>query len=182
MRDRRHPLTLALFGVLGLTTACSGWRGYGDTYYAKRTRGNKVGHEATFSFALPPKGWKPAKEKGAQVLWVHESMPALIHLRAQCEMHGDSSLESFTDHLRIDFREWKLLSQEPTTVAGRDAMHSIILASIDGGVETQMELIVVKKNGCLFDLQYIAAPEDFERGRAAYQQVVADFTFPIRGG
>jgi len=172
---------LTLLGVLCLSTACGGWRGHGDTYYAKPTPRSKVGHEATFSFALPPKGWKPAKEKGAQVLWVHESMPALINLRAQCEMHGDSSLESFTDHLRIDFREWKILSQEPMMMVDRDAIHTVVLAEIDGGVQTQLELIVFKKNGCLFDLQYIAAPEVFERGRAAYQQVIADFTFPIRG-
>ena len=179
VRDRRH-LAPALVGVLGLA-ACGGWRGHGDTYYARSAPGDKVGHEATFSFGLPPSDWKPAKEKGAQVLWVHESMPAVIHLDAQCEMHGDSSLESFTDHLRIDFREWKVLSQEAMMIAGRDAVHTVVLAEIDGGVETQMELIVFKKNGCLFDLQYIAAPSVFESGRAAYQQVVADFTFPLRG-
>ena len=180
--DGRPPTALALLSVLLLlTTACGGWRGHGDTYYAERKLSDKVGHEATYSFGLPPKEWKPATEKGAQVLWVHESMPALIHIRAQCEMHGDSSLESFTDHLRIDFREWKVLSQEPMILAERDALHSVILAEIDGGIATQLELIVFKKNGCLFDIQYIAAPEVFERGRPAYQQVVADFKFPIRG-
>lgn len=163
-----------------LGSACGGWRGYGDTYYAHWTRSGKVNHEATFKFGTPPQGWRPVKQKGAQVVWVHNDTHAVIHLGAQCEMHGDSSLESFTDHLRIDFREWKLLSQEATTLAGRDAVQSVVLASIDGGTQTQMELLVMKKNGCLFDLQYIAPPSDFERGRAAFRQVVAGFTFPVK--
>ena len=183
VRDRRHLLAPALLGALCLLASCGGWRNYGDTYYARKPlRKSKVGHEATYSFGMPPKDWRPAKEKGAQVLWTHKSMPAVIHLDAQCEMHGDSSLESFTDHLRIDFREWQVLSKEHFTLADRDAVRTVVLAEIDGVVKTQMELVVFKKNGCLFDLQYIAAPDVFDRGRAAFQQVIADFKFPIRGG
>lgn len=180
MRAPRHLGASALLSLLALGSACGGWRGHGDTYYRHWTRAGKVNHEATFKFGLPPREWRPAKEKGAQVLWVHKDTSAVIHLEAQCEMHGDSSLESFTDHLRIDFREWKILEQEATSLAGRDAVRSVVLASIDGGTETQMELFVMKKNGCLFDFQYIAPPADFERGRAAFRQVVAGFTFPVK--
>lgn len=189
MRDRHHlvsarglALAVTLAGISACLPGCGGWRGHGDTYYAHWTRRGKVNHEATYSFAHPPASeWRPAKEKGAQVLWVHRSLPALIHLGSQCEMHGDSSLESFTDHLRIDFREWKILSQEATTMAGRDAVRTVVLAEIDGEVQTKLDLVVFKKNGCLFDLQYMASPSAFERGRPAFNQVIAGFKFPVGG-
>jgi hypothetical protein len=163
------------------TAACGGWKGYGDTYYRRWERGVK--HEATYSFGMPGAGWSPMKDKGVQVAWWNESLDAAILLDSQCERHGDSTLEAFTDHLRIDFREWTIKSQDKTTLAGRDAVHTVVEASIDGGgARTMLELYVTKKNGCLFDLEYVAPPHSFEAGRAAFAQVVGGFTFPLRGG
>lgn len=172
-------VTLGALVVSSLVAGCTGWVGHGNTYYRKRERG--IHHEATYSFLSPGPQWSPLKQKGVQVGWWNEGLGAAILLDSQCERHGDSTLEQFTDHLRIDFREWEVLSQERTTLVGRDAVRTVVLASIDGGAKTQMELVVVKKNGCLFDLEYIAPPRTFERGRAAFAQVVTGFTYPIRG-
>lgn len=170
-----------LLGVALLTTlaaGCGGWVGHGDTYYARR--GEQ--HDATYRFGQPGPGWAPLEQKGVQVAWFDKASDAVIVLDSQCDEHGDSTLEQFTDHLRIDFREWEIVSQERTTLAQRDAVHTVVLASIDGVIKTQMELYVVKKNGCLFDLEYIAPPRNFEGGRAAFAQVVGGFSFPVRGG
>lgn len=170
-----------LLGVALVTVSaagCSGWVGYGNTYYKRRG----AAHEATYQFGLPGPAWQPLKQKGAQVAWYNEGLGAAIVLDSQCDMHGDSSLEQFTDHLRIDFREWEILSQEQVTLVQRDAVRTVVLASIDGVIKTQMEIWVVKKNGCLFDLEYIAPPRTFETGRVDFAQVVAGFKFPIRGG
>jgi hypothetical protein len=176
----RPPRSRALLGLalLVLSSACGGWRGHGDTYYRRWERG-KIKHEATYKFGMPGDGWRPLEQKGTQVAWFNSELDAAILLDSQCESHGDSGLEQFTDHLRIDFRQWEIKSQEPVQLIGRDALHTIVLASIDGGVQTQLELYVTKKNGCLFDLEYIAPPANFERGRAAFARVVAGFQFPI---
>ena len=173
-------LSVALLSVVLLSTlaGCGGWVGHGDTYYARRSDRN----DATYRFGQPGPGWAPLQQKGVQVAWFDASTDAVIVLDSQCDEHGDSSLEQFTDHLRIDFREWEIVSQERTTLVQRDAVHSVVLASIVGVVKTQMELYVVKKNGCLFDLEYIAPPRNFEQGRAAFAQVVGGFSFPVQGG
>jgi len=178
----RPPCSGAFLGLalLSLVSACGGWRGYGDTYYRRWERG-PVKHEATYRFAQPGAGWAPLKQKGVQVAWFNAGLDAAILLDSQCERHGDSTLEQFTDHLRIDFRQWEVLSQETVPLIGRDAVHTVVLASIDGGRQTQLELYVTKKNGCLFDLQYIAPPGTFARGQADFARVVAGFQFPIQG-
>jgi hypothetical protein len=176
----RLPPSIALLGlVLAASSACAGWKGHGDTYYRKWERGVK--HEATYRFGTPGDGWTPMKEGDAQVAWWNASLGAAILLDSQCERHGDSSLEAFTDHLRIDFSEWAIKSQEHKQMAGRDALHSVVEATIDGGPKTMLELWVTKKNGCLFDLEYVAPPEHFESGRAAFARVAAGFTFPLQG-
>ena len=163
-----------------MSSACGGWRGHGDTYYRRWERG-PVKHEATYSFGMPGDGWRPLDQKGTQVAWFNAELDAVIVLDSQCEEHGDSALEQFTDHLRIDFRTWEVKSQEVVKIAGRDGLHTVVVASIDGGVQTQLELYVTKKNGCLFDLEYIAPPGNFVAGQAAFARVVAGFKFPISG-
>jgi hypothetical protein len=164
--------------LLSLVAGCGGWRGHGNTYY-RRWEPGPVKHEATYRFGLPGAAWAPLKQKGTQVAWFNEGLDAAILLDSQCESHGDSTLEQFTDHLRIDFRQWEVKSQESVMLAGRDAVRTVVLASIDGGPQSQLELYVTKKNGCLFDLEYIAPPGNFERGRADFARVVAAFEFPI---
>jgi hypothetical protein len=180
VRPSSSPRVLLGVVLLALAAAgCGGWVGHGGTYYRHRGSG---GTEATYSFGSPGPAWRPLKEKGVQVAWYNDGLGAVIQIDSQCDRHGDSTLEQFTDHLRIDFREWEIVSQERLTMVERDAVHTVVLASIDGVKKTHMELYVVKKNGCLFDLHYIAPPHSFERGRGDFAQVVSGFTYPIRGG
>ncbi len=169
-----HTIRLAgLVSCIAISACAGGWRGQGDTYFKADT------DEATYRVGNPGGDWNPVKEKGSQVAWSHRSWPALIQVQAQCDRHGDSSLEQFTDHLHIDFREWKIESQKPETFLGREALRTVVTASLDGGYSMKLELLVVKKNGCLIDLHLMAAPSAFEQARPAFAQVVAGFQFPV---
>jgi hypothetical protein len=159
--------------------ACCGWSGTGNTYRAPSV-GKRSRFEATYRFGLPGQGWKPAAGgKGVQVAWRSAEVRGVIGIHSQCEEHGDSSLDQFTDHLRIDWTRWKVISEREERLVGRAALRSIVEAELDG-VKFKHELVIVKKSGCLFDLRYSARPESFERGRAAFQRVVAGFEFPVR--
>lgn len=131
---------------------------------------------------LPGPGWSEMRgDKDIQVAWINRKLGAIIHVRAQCDGQGDSSLDQYTDHLRIDWTDWEVESQEPKRMLGRDALHTVVRAELDG-VPRRNEYWVLKKNGCLFDLQYSAAPADFESGRAAFASVVEGFAFPVEAG
>ncbi len=164
--------SLAQFG-------CAGWRDYGDTYYAHRS-GDKAKTEATYTFGLPQGDWRPVRDVNEiQVAWVNGDLGGvgIIELYAQCDEQGDSSLEQYTDHLRIDWDEWKVIEQEKTELVGRAALRTVVDASLDG-IPRRNELWVVKKNGCLFDLRYSAGVSDFAAGRNAFNTVVQGFRFP----
>jgi hypothetical protein len=172
----RAPLAWALAVVL---PACAGWKG--DTYYAHRGPGKLARKEATYRFGDPGAGWVPVRKiEDVQVAWTHREIGGAIELHAQCDQQGDSSLDEYTDHLRIDWTRWKVESQEEGRLVDRAALHTIVLADLDGVVRRN-EFWVVKKDGCLFDLRYSAGPEGFESGRAAFARVVEGFRFPIRG-
>lgn len=114
-----------------------------------------------------------------QVAWINTSLGGvgIIEVFAQCEGQGDSSLEQYTDHLRIDWDGWTVIEQSSTELLGRAAMRTVVDASLDG-IPRRNELWVVKKDGCLFDLRYSAGAADFASGQAAFSSVVQGLRFP----
>lgn len=170
--------TVAAVLVLAVSAGCAGW--HGNTYYAHRTPPKRARKETTFRFGDPGSGWQPVRNlKDVQVAWTHREL-GVIELHAQCDDQGDSSLDQYTDHLRIDWTEWRVEEQEQTRLVGRAALRTVVTASLDG-VSRRNEFWVVKKNGCLFDLRYSASPARFEQGREAFADVVAGFRYPVSG-
>jgi hypothetical protein len=177
-RLRALGVPLALGLALVLSACAGGWKG--DTYHAHRV-GKLARKEATYRFGDPGPGWVPVRNiENVQVAWTHREIGGAIELHAQCDQQGDSSLIEYTDHLRIDWTRWEIESQEETRLIDRAALHTVVLADLDGVVRRN-EFWVVKKDGCLFDLRYSAGPEGFASGRAAFDQVVEGFRFPIGG-
>lgn len=150
----------------------------------------------TYRVGLPGVGWDRISDSSLQVAWHHSTDSAVIQARGECEEHGDSSLEDFTDHQRIDYSSWEIV-EEPTgetdaegrprtrpkqyytTIAEREALRTTVRANLDGG-EVMIEYVVLKKDGCLFDLTYIAVPTAFDSHTPAFEQVIDGFAYPVR--
>jgi hypothetical protein len=157
---------------------CRGWRG--DTYYAHLLPAERARKEATFRFGDPGAGWRPLRGvDDVQVAWMNVGLGAVIELHAQCDEQGDSSLEQYTDHLRIDWTDWEIHAQTQETIIGRAALRTVVTAKLDG-VPRRSEFLVVKKDGCLFDLRVVARPDGFSQASADFAKVVAGFRFPLR--
>lgn len=71
----------------------------------------------------------------------------------------DVPLDVLTNHLLFDVQVLRE-SRDSLTLSGREAQSTHILGMVDG-VTVEMELIVLKKDGCTYDLQLVAAPADF---------------------
>ncbi len=168
---------MTVVALIGIVAGCRGWQG--DVYLRHRFPASRAAKEATYRFGLPGEPWREVrKEKDVQVAWINAG--AMITIHAQCADQGDSSLVQYTDHLAMDWTDWKIVTQTPETMIGRDALRTTVDAELDG-VPRRNEFVIVKKNGCLFDLQYSASPDAFEAGRAAFGRVVAGFRFPVEG-
>lgn len=173
--------TLALVAICVLTSSsgCRGWQG--DRYLRHRAPASRARKEATYAFGLPGGGWQPIADRGdLQVAWLEPDLGAVIELHAQCADQGDSSLEQYTDHLRMDWTKWTVVSQVELKLERRAALRTVVDAELDG-VPRRNDFVVVKKDGCLFDLRYSAPPDGYAKGHAAFDRVVGGFRFPLVG-
>ncbi len=194
-RARRSAARASLL-LVALALGCQTWKG-GELYVKQWQPAWKGGDkQATFRVGTPGRSWEPLVQEGTQVACQHGSDPAVIQPHSECQDHGDSDLEDFTDHQRIDYTTWQIV-EEPTgeldaegrprmrkkqyytTLAQREALRTTVRANLDGG-DVMIEYLVLKKNGCLFDLTYIAVPRVFEQHLPAFDAVVEGFAFPIR--
>jgi hypothetical protein len=157
---------------------CSTWNG-GPEYRPRFKPAWKLQTETRFRVGLPGESWRPHHEDETQVAWRSDPAGAIIQARAQCEEHGDSDLASFTDHLRIDTSAWKIVSEEGGRLLGRDSLRTRVHAGLDG-VPVHMEIVVVKKSGCLFDVTLLAVPDRFEASLPAFERVVGGLEFPVK--
>lgn len=125
-----------------------------------------------------PRDWELLSFSGNDLAW---GGPAgeVMAVNAECEDHGDPSLEVLTNHLLIGFEDRRVVEREPLQVAGRGALRTRILASLDG-LPVEMELTVLKKDGCVYDLTYLAAPTGFDAQLGGYRQMVESFDVPGR--
>lgn len=173
-----HGPKAMILALFALFAGCGGgWKG--NTFHAHRLPSSRARMETTYAFGSPPANWREVrKAEEVQVAWVEPDIAGAIEIHAQCAEHGDSSLHEYTDHLRIDWTGWKIVEQRELKFLDRAAMRTVVDAELDG-IPRRSELLVFKKNGCLFDLRYSASPAGFAEGRLAFERVLAGFRFPL---
>lgn len=125
-----------------------------------------------------PQGWELLSFAGNDLAW-GGPRGEVIAVNAECEGHGDPSLAVLTNHLLIGFENRRVIEREPFELSGRGALRSRVQAELDG-VPVELEFVVLKKDGCVYDLSYLAHPSRFEAQLPTYRKVVDSFDVPGR--
>ncbi len=60
-------------------------------------------------------------------------------------------------------------AQDTVPFDGREALHTLLRAKLDG-VPMQYDIYVMKKDGCVYDLVYVAPPGHFADGAADFER------------
>ena len=120
-------------------------------------------------------GWQMVHEEGAEIGFYNRRIAGIIQGNATCRDDAETApLASLTDHLLIGYTERHPTRTETVAVDGREALHSIVKAKLDG-VPLILDLYVLKRNGCIFDLSYVAPPDTYEDGGGDFGEFVAGF-------
>ena len=93
----------------------------------------------------------------------------------RCDLKVDDvPLIALTNQLVIGTTERELVKEETIPFDRREARHTVMKAKLDG-VPLVWDVYVMKKNGCVYDMVYVAPPDRFEEGSGAFERFAQNF-------
>ena len=122
-----------------------------------------------------PAGWQRTEPGGADYAWFSPALSGAIYTDSSCgQRFEDKPLDNLLDHLTSGITSDAPLRQEELTLDGRAAMLRVSSGQLDG-LAVQVGAVVLKKNGCIYDMLYIAPPASFEDGWGDFVSVISSF-------
>ncbi len=119
-----------------------------------------------------PSSWRRIVLADAILAFRDDRHAASVLLNGRCGRRDDDTpLGVLTTHLLFGTTEREVLRQELMAFDGREALRTVVRAKLDG-VPLQYELLVLKKNNCVYDFVFVASPARFEEGAAVFRQFV----------
>jgi hypothetical protein len=118
--------------------------------------------------------WRRIAAPSGDLAWEHDGTHAVIAANATCRGHKDPPAQILLNDLLIGTTDRRLLLDEVVLLDGRDALHQVVAARLDG-VSIVFDLYVLKKDGCVYDLALLARPGVYDRVADAFVTFVAGF-------
>ena len=157
----------ALIALAAFAASC----GHGEAFDGQVFHGGR----SSFKTGPIPSTWERVKLEGPLLAFHDKDTDGSVDVYAQCGKDADDvPLVALTKHLLIGFTEREFKEETLMPLDGREAMHTRLDAKLDG-VKMSLDLYVLKKDGCVYDLVYVAYPDRFPRGVSAFESFVAGF-------
>jgi hypothetical protein len=127
-----------------------------------------------YALGAPPSGFRRLDLKGNDLAFLSDASGHSLAINSTCENYEDANLEVLTNHVLMGFGDKTRISQEVVRFDGRDSLQSHVRATLDG-VPVELFLIVVKKNGCIYDFTYLSPVGQFAAHYATFRALVDPF-------
>ncbi len=162
----RPALPTAVLLVAGAVSAAS----LGCSHAVHLDEGVLHKGELSVRFGPVPPSWTLITVQGADLAFRDEEREGSVLFDVRCQdRDGDAPLQALTQHLIMGTTEREIESEQTLPFDGREALHSRLTAKLDG-VPMQYDLYVMKKDGCVYDLVYVAPPARFAAGAPLFER------------
>ncbi len=166
-RKHRIAAVLGLLGSVGLLPLGCARPGFDGSTYRDT--------EVAFRVGPVPSSWHQIDVSETRLAFRDDAAQALIAVGGRCHRDGDDvPLEALTHHLFLHFTDRHIEDQQALALDGREALRTELSAELDG-VPRSFVIVVLKKDGCVYDFMLITPPESIERSRADFDHFVAGF-------
>jgi hypothetical protein len=131
--------------------------------------------ELTFRTGPVPEQWHRIEVSEARLAFRDDQTGALVAVGGRCDRDGDDvPLEALTQHLFLQFTDRTILDQTLLSLDGREALRTELTAKLDG-VPRGFVVVVLKKDGCVYDFMLIAPPDAIQDTTPPFNRFVLGF-------
>ncbi len=116
-------------------------------------------------------------EGAADAVWRNSKNGNNISYLTQCGDKADPELESIRHELALGLAEYRITGSQRFPYNSREALRSYIIGKVDG-IETHMDVVIFKKNGCIYTLTLVGVANRLEGDTAAFNQFINGFKAP----
>jgi hypothetical protein len=153
--------TIALLWVSGCLCGGGG---------AKINDGKFADSKVQYAIGEPGQGWEPIRVEQANGAWHSDALGSSLLVNSHCEGVADAPLEGLTSDLMMGMTDRNIESQKTIPFSKREAMETVATAKLDG-VPRKLEMFVMKKDGCVYDIVLDSDPAHFDAAQAGYNRV-----------
>jgi len=126
-------------------------------------------NDLTLELGPVPPGWRRIQVDGGDLAYRDDAREASALLDVRCRRDDDAPLTALTAHLVMGTTDRTIQKQEIVAFDGRQAMHTLLDAKLDG-VAMRYDIYVLKKDGCVHDIVYVAPPDRFADGVPGFER------------
>jgi hypothetical protein len=120
-----------------------------------------------------PSTWRRVDVEGADIAFRDDARAGSAMFDVHCGGRDDDApLAILTQNLVMGTTAREFDTQEVIPFDRREALHSKLRARLDG-VPMQYDIYVMKKDGCVYDVVYVAPPDRFADGSGDFERFVA---------
>ena len=130
---------------LGLAAACGGASFEGGRFSKEGT---------TYHVGSLAPSWERLHANQGDLAFYRENH-GTISVNATCKDYDDVPAEVLVNHLLFGTTHRRYVLEEEVTLDGRGARHAVVECELDG-VPVRLEMYLLTRNGCVFDLDYVS--------------------------
>jgi hypothetical protein len=125
--------------------------------------------ELTVRVGPVPPAWQRVRIEGADLAFRDQARDGSTMFDVRCGRSSDAPLTVLTEHLIMGTTDRDFVTQDVVPFDQREALHTLMRAKLDG-VPMQYDIYVMKKDGCVYDLVYVAPPMRFTAGATDFER------------
>jgi hypothetical protein len=135
-------------------------------------------HEVAFEIGELPPGMRRLDSNEAKVTLEDPQLGTTIAIGARCGQDSDDvPLRALVQHLFLQFTDKRIISESEFRLDGRQALSTELTARLDG-VLRHFVIVVLKKDGCVYDMIHVDGGGDqagLEQSRSDFRKMVQGF-------
>jgi hypothetical protein len=132
---------------------------------------------AGVKFDSPSEPFSQIRSTRADGAWRNSVNGNTISYLSTCNDSADSSLDSATQEMISELEQTQQIRSSRLPFNGREALDTEVDGRVEG-VPTRMRVIVFKRNGCLFNINYIGLSSSFDDNRSHFDSFLKGFRAP----